>query len=270
MEEGQKNNLLNTLDVVVKLSAITISIGFVISITYDYGYFMAFGLSFSDIPSTINDHLRNSLICIPYSASTILLWLLIKFLNDASEQTKTQQAAPKSMKIVSAWWKLVMDFHGLMFKSLGLVGIIIYIIFGNQIPLSYIVFGVFFIFYEIIWAKLLKLYDFSKLGRGTIVVIIFLPLFTGLVLMRGNYNSKVDQNSVSAKYKVYLKDASQPILASNIRYFDKSLFFIPPKSQHPSFIQLSEIKKIEQIARNKDGFKGIIDYFGYELINPSL
>ena len=80
--------------------------------------------------------------------------------------------------------------------------------------------------------------------------------------MRGNYNSKIDKNSVSAKYKVYLKDVNQPILASNIRYFDKFLFLIPPKSQYPSFIQLSEIMKIEQIERNKDGFKGIIDYFG--------
>jgi len=143
MEEYQKNNLLNTLDVAVKLSAITISIGFVISITYDYGYFMAFGLSFSDIPSTINDHLRNSLICIPYNAFTILLWLLMKFIKDASEQTKAQLDAPKSMKIVSGWWKFVMDFHVQMFKGLGLIGIIVYIIFGNQIPLSYIIFGVF-------------------------------------------------------------------------------------------------------------------------------
>lgn len=270
MEYDHKNNLINTLDVVVKLSAVTISIGFIISISYDYGYFMAFGLSFSDIPSTINDHLRNSLICIPYSASTIALWLLMKFFNDASEQAKMQHGTPTKTKMVSSLWKFSLDFHGLIFKGLGLIGIITYIVFGNRMPLSFIVFGVIFVFYEIILVKLLTLYDFSRLGRGTIVIIIFFPLLVALVFMRGNYNSKMDQKSPSAKYKIYLKDASQPFLASNIRYFDKSLFFIPPKSKLPSFIQLGEIRKIELIARNEDGFRGVIDYFGYELINQSL
>jgi hypothetical protein len=270
MDENINNKLVNTLDVIVKLSAITISIGFIISITYDFGYFMAFGLSFSDIPSTINDHIRNSLICIPYSASTIAIWLFLKFLNDVSEQTQSKQDSPNSMKLLSTGWKFFMQLHADILKMLGLFGIVAYILFGNQIPLSYIVFGAFFLFYEIIFSKLLKLYDFSKLNRGTIVFILFSPLLLGLVLLRGNYNSKKDQSSTSAIYKLYLKDVSLPIIASNIRYFDKSIFVISPNSKYPSFIQLSELKKIEQVARNKDGYKGIIDYFGYELTNPSL
>lgn len=268
MTNSKSDKLKDVLDATVKLSAVSISIGFIISITYDYGYFMAFDLSFSDIPSTINDHIRNSLICLPYSVAIITVWLAMKFIGDVKEHVKSKSGACEPKPATRSWWPFVKinNFHLVMFTSL--LCIISYLLLGNQLPLGFIVLFCWFIFFDIVFVIMLKVYDMKRLGMSSIVLLIFAPLFLSIVLLRGNEISKKDKLSNLVTSKMYLKDNSV-VSASSVRFFDKFAFVVTPKTKQATFIQLSEILRVEQVAQKNDGFKGLIDYFGYEMGNSA-
>jgi len=263
MNNSNSDQLKGTLDTTVKLSAVAISIGFIISITYDYGYFMAFDLSFSDIPSTINDHIRNSLICLPYSAATITFWLALKFIGDVNEHVKSLSESCEPKTKTGAWWSFIRFSNNHLVLLTSILGIIGCILFGNQLPLSYVIL-IGFIFLDLIWTIILKVYDLKNVSKQTIILFIFAPIFLLLVLSKGNATSKEDKLSNLVINKVYLKNNSI-ISASTIRYFERFAFVVIPTTKQPTFIQLSEILKVEQVANKSGGFKGIIDYFGYEL-----
>lgn len=264
MNDNDAVQFKNILDTTVKLSAVAISLGFIISITYDYGYFMAFDLSFSDIPSTINDHIRNSLICLPYSVATITVWLAIKFIRDVKEHIKSYSESREPKPKTKSWASFIRfsNYHLVIINSL--IGIISYILLGNQLPLGLIVLFFWFIFYDIIWVIIIKVYDLKNLSIQTIILLIFVPLFLSLVLLKGNETSKKDKLSNLVTNKVYLKN-NTVLSVSSVRFFDKFAFVVIPTTKLPTFIQLSEIYKVEQVASKGGGFKGIIDYFGYEL-----
>lgn len=263
MNDSNTVQLKDILDTTVKLSAVAISFGFIISITYDYGYFMAFDLSFSDIPSTINDHIRNSLICLPYSVATIAIWLSIKFIGDVKKHIKSLSENCE-LKSKTRSWSLflkIKNYHLVILNSL--LGLISYILLGNQLPLGIIVLFFWFIFFDIIWVIIIKVYDLKKLGIQTIILLIFVPIFLSLVLLKGNETSKKDKLSNLVTNKIYLKN-NTVVSVSSIRFFDKFAFVVIPTIKQSTFIQLSEIVKVEQVANKDGGFKGIIDYFGYE------
>lgn len=264
MNDSNAVQLKDILDTTVKLSAVAISFGFIISITYDFGYFMAFDLSFSDIPSTINDHVRNSLICLPYSVATIAVWLGIKFIGDVKEHIKSQAVSCELKPKTRSWPSFIKlsNYHLAILNSL--LGIIIYILLGNQMPLGLIVLFFWFIFYDIILVIIIKVYDLKKLSTHAILLVVFVPIFLSLVLLKGNETSKKDKLSNLITNKIYLKNNSV-VSVSSIRFFDKFAFVVIPTTKQPTFIQLSEIFKVEQVAKKGGGFKGIIDYFGYEL-----
>ena len=79
----------------------------ILSITYDYGYFMVFGISFSEMPTTLSDHLRSSLVWVPSTLRAIFALISIELFNRRVEQGKTEeeiiQASPNPQ--FTAWFR---------------------------------------------------------------------------------------------------------------------------------------------------------------------
>lgn len=263
-ENSNGGQLKSSLDTTVKLSAVAISIGFVLSITYDYGYFMAFELSFSDIPSTINDHIRNSLICLPYSAGIIAMWLAVKFVGDIKDHVKSLSINTAKKAKTSVLNTFANNSYAYLIVATFMIGIISYILLGNKITLSFYMLWFYFVYFELIWVIILKVYDLTKLSRQSVFLIIFVPIFLSLMLLKGNEISKEDMSRKAVIGKIYLKNNSI-IDASSIRFFERFVFVVLPTSKHPMFIQWAEIFKVEQVANKNVGFAGLLDYFGYEL-----
>nr|VVV06026.1 hypothetical protein AW0309160_03510 [Aliivibrio wodanis] len=62
-----------------------------LSIVYDFGYFSSLGLSFSDIPTTISDHLRSSIVWLPTALICIFFISIIELFTRRLEQGMTEE-----------------------------------------------------------------------------------------------------------------------------------------------------------------------------------
>lgn len=62
-----------------------------LSIAYDYGYFMVLGISFSELPTTISDHLRGSLTWIPNTLVIIFAVIAAELFFRRLEQGMTEE-----------------------------------------------------------------------------------------------------------------------------------------------------------------------------------
>lgn len=62
-----------------------------LSIAYDYGYFLVFGVSFAEMPTTLSDHLRSSLTWIPSTLLVIFGVFILELFNRRVEQGMTEE-----------------------------------------------------------------------------------------------------------------------------------------------------------------------------------
>lgn len=78
-----------------------------LSVVYDYGFFYILGTSFSEMPTTLSDHLRSSLTWIP--STTILLFVVVVFemLTRRIEQGMTEEEIIQSSPTpkFTAWFR---------------------------------------------------------------------------------------------------------------------------------------------------------------------
>jgi len=264
MENDNKNTLTN-LDILIKASALIVSLSFIISVAYDYGYFKAYGLSFSDVPTTINDHIRNTLVSIPYALAISIFWYIIFVIlniNAQCEQSTTQSKFTFTMNKID---KLGNYLTIKTIYIIGIVSLIAYIFIGNRVPLFLIVLGLTVIYTDLIFPRIVSKYNLNNVSREFIILLVFGPLLLLMVFLKGAEVAKDNLSSKVITHKIYLKDVNDTLSVSSIRYFDKFIIVSKLNDLNPTIVFLAEIRKVDQIAQSDNGFKGLINHFGYEL-----
>lgn len=78
-----------------------------LSVVYDYGFFYILGTGFSEMPTTISDHLRSSLTWIPETIIVIFAVVAFEMFNRRIEQGKTEEEIIQSspMPKFIAWFR---------------------------------------------------------------------------------------------------------------------------------------------------------------------
>jgi hypothetical protein len=77
---AENDKLTDKLDILVKFAGLCGSVSVLVSIIYDWGFYHALGLSFTEVPTTLADHARSSLEWLPLISSVIfavIVWDLI-------------------------------------------------------------------------------------------------------------------------------------------------------------------------------------------------
>lgn len=80
-----------TIRNIVSLVPLITVLSFVLSVTYDFGFFIIFGITFDELPTTLSDHIRTGLIFLPY----VFLYFFIVFITELFfiriEQGRTEE-----------------------------------------------------------------------------------------------------------------------------------------------------------------------------------
>ncbi len=78
-----------------------------LSVVYDYGFFYILGTDFSEMPTTISDHLRSSLTWIPETIIVFFAVIAFEMFNRRIEQGKTEEEIIQSspMPKFTAWFR---------------------------------------------------------------------------------------------------------------------------------------------------------------------
>ena len=88
---GEKLNNESFLSILPILISVFGALVLILSIAYDYGYFMVFGVGFSEMPTTLSDHLRSSLTWIPNTLLVAFGVVVLEIFNRRVEQGMTEE-----------------------------------------------------------------------------------------------------------------------------------------------------------------------------------
>lgn len=98
---------LNIIEKVPFLLGLASALILALSITYDYGFLVWLGLSYSEVPSTLSDHLRSSLIWLPSAVVGFFFIMTIELFNRRIEQGMTEEEIISSSSTpgFTAWFR---------------------------------------------------------------------------------------------------------------------------------------------------------------------
>lgn len=205
---------------VTKLSPLIIGVSFVASVCFDYGFLYQLNLSFMDVPTSVQDHLRSSLNWLPYMVVLItFMYVFGKVLFTSKEQDN---------KVSSQVGNICMI--GLCIFSIELSIIYIRTQYLPDLILSATNLIIALIF------------NFSKHPMPIVRVIVMTIYFAAVLFCRG-YSSSDKLISKSPCDVVYLEDKStqEGIV---LRHYDSCIMFYGPESKSISFIERSKVIKI--------------------------
>ena len=99
------------------------------SVFYDWGFFTAIGISFAETPTTVSDHVRSWLVWLPYASIFILGSMLVEIAMHRIERGMTENeivASSPDPKKTARYRDAPFQF----LKVAGILGIILWILFG--------------------------------------------------------------------------------------------------------------------------------------------
>lgn len=214
-----KINFKNLFDNIPLLLSTFGALALTLSIVYDFAFFTMLGTSFSEMPTSISDHIRSSLVWIPTTAIIVFILFVIELFNRRIEHWKTEEeiiatspipkftkyfrASPKYLFFILSLTPLYLwFFHNILLplNAWALTSMIFWAIFHN------------FLFHHDSVLKNIS-YEFYMLSR-------WIPLIFIYVFFNGAINAEAIKSGIGKKYSFELSIEPKLIHASLARSFN--------------------------------------------------
>lgn len=234
--------------------AITVAIGFVISVIYDWGYVYAIGIDLMSLPTTISDHLRTGVIWFPYLLAFVFVAFAVEFQFRRVEKGLTEQEIIESSKnpeklkkFREGPWKLIKWTAPLAVFNYILIGDIL----SSALPLMLSI--VWMGFAE--WCYTAPLIQLRRSWESH-AAFTFLPIIFILAFFSG-YNAAVDAAIREAEQvSITLSKKSLPFKGNLLREFERGILVLND-SNNVTFIPWGQIEIIKSVETYKP-FRGIL------------
>lgn len=246
---GSQSPLIHWLDMTAKFAGISVSLSFLCSVVYDYGYFKALGLTFSDVPSSISDHLRSTLLWFPIMLFGVGGATIFELITRRIERGMTEEEIIQS----SSDPEKTRKFRESPTKFMPYV--------GGLIIISYFLWGDFIIGGIPFALTILWFYIGMWLNNHPIILqrrsfhlkmaIIFIP---ALLIYLGSWGyAEGKQLLLKNQFQtIKLKhDAHGQISAVIVRFYDKGVLFKNAKNDEITYIKWDDISKIDKNIGDK-------------------
>lgn len=237
---NENNSAKHSLEILIMIVGITSSISIVISVVYNFGYYSALNLDFSDIPITISDHIISSLNWVPLAimigiAASLELMILLRFEKEMNKELIPIKNPAKK--------KLIRQINDIYIIILAVLFLLINFIAGNNLLIVYII-NITLIWIEL--AKLLIRNDSvrNKIDIYTKALFLIAPPFLLYIYTLGYTNAldKYNINYNASKITLIGKETPEKVII--FRSYEKGLL-IKNNQNKIIFYPFSEIKKYE-------------------------
>lgn len=235
-----------------------------ISIVYDWGFYHALNLSFLEIPTSLTDHIRSSLMWVPLVASTAFLALILELLLGSKEPVTIEKEVIGSSSDPVRTRKIRLIILRLL-TILSFTILFCYLLFGHiffrGVPIALMI-----VWFEIsFWAK--RQSTFLKRKPPVILFVIhWLPPFIIWMGFAGFDQAIVLIKEESPRHIVYLSETPEKIHKINIlRTLERGIIAKIPGSKNTLFLAWPAIGKIQTSYENEP-FRGILfNWFNFHL-----
>jgi hypothetical protein len=113
-----------------KTTAVVASFALVVSVFYDWGFFSALGLQFSEAPTSVSDHVRSWIVWLPKASLSILGVLIFEMLTKRIEKGMTEGEIIESSPNPSVTHKR-RQFPFKLLKFSGILIVVSWVVFGD-------------------------------------------------------------------------------------------------------------------------------------------
>lgn len=129
---------------VAEVVGLLVTVGFIVSLLYDQGFFASIGIYPAVVPMTIADHFSTGLLWFPRFLALSLLCLAFEFQFRRVEQGFTEQEILESSKNPKALRRF-REWPYVLFKWIAFLGVALWFLFGVSLPSIFaaVVWGVF-------------------------------------------------------------------------------------------------------------------------------
>ncbi|RBW66756.1 hypothetical protein DS893_02595 [Vibrionales bacterium C3R12] len=211
-----------------------------LSVVYDLGYFGGFGLTFSEVPTTISDHLRSSLIWLPVAILCVFFVSIIELFTRRVEQGKSESeiinGAPNPKRTAFIRQSPV------YLVTAVTIAMPIASVLGVEIPLA----G--WQFFSIILWFLFHNFAFSheriliQTPRVVWSMTRWIPAVTLWVLFAGFISAKQDTDTLDT---VQIELSDNTFDGVVLRAYDKFYLVYNPQNEVVTVLSSGEVKSIE-------------------------
>lgn len=203
--------------------ALTVALGFVVSVIYDWGFFYALDLDFSAIPTTTSDHFRTGVLWFPKLLAIILVYFAIEFQFKRVERGLTEDEIVGASTSPSKL-KAFREGPQKLVKWIAPLAVLNYILIGDAyssaLPIMLSITWVAFAD----WCYSAPLIEMRR-SRGAQVTFMFLPIVAILAFFSG-YNAAVDGVSRDPVDIVIERGQASPINGRVLRTFERGVFIL--------------------------------------------
>jgi hypothetical protein len=226
------------------------------SIVYDWGFYYALDLSFSDLPTSLADHIRSTLVWAPVVACTAFLSMIYELLTRRIEGGMTEeeiiQGSPNPER--------TSRMRSRPYKFMTILAVIIlfsYILFGESfssgLPIALML--VWFSFSS--WAnrhpRILE-----RRPPALSFMIHWIPPFIIWMAFAGYNDARSQIKQEQPRHIVCLKEAPQAVLRTNVvRTFERGVLIKTPGEKNTIFLAWPSIQTMQSKYERKL-FRGIL------------
>jgi hypothetical protein len=243
MNTENESSFRKYIESIPSLLGITSAMALIASVIYDWGYLKYLGVTFSEVPTTLSDHLRSTILWAPWGGLLVLAGLGIEAITRYLEERLERTPSNPSNKLDSVFQK-VPYYVFLLFT----IGVFLLAILGAKIPLavwqlSLTIFWLVLSSSNYVQRKLLG--SFPIIFRSSIKFVPAVIIFLGFY---GAITAEADQESNSKCYRIYLNSETQNYIeAKHVRNFEKAILVTRRDMKIYEIISLDHINRIEII-----------------------
>jgi|GEM_PF-6687469 len=239
------------------LSFLTLAIYiiFTCSVVYNYAYFLALGITLSQIPITISDIINTAFVWMPFVTIMVGSGFLFILITKRIEQGMTEEEIINSTSNPMRTAKLrEMPFKVL--EVIAIIAVIFFFLFGQQNKSLLSIFLFFMVFW--FWFGK-KLSDHPRIiqRRSTLLrlSIVFLPVIVGFIFARG-YDDAIDIISKQEPDAIVQLTNGNKISVVVLRNFDKGILVRKLGNDSISFLFWRNINNID-MQYHKNFYRGL-------------
>lgn len=228
------------------------------SLVYDWGFYNAAGLTFNDIPSTITDHLRSSLVWLPKAAISLAGLIIIELALKRLEHGLTEEEIIQSSKNPERTRK-IRNSPTKMIYVVILLMVATYILFGSRFNFNLQLPLICFWFIFSGWINSHPRIQERRSESLRLIIHWVPPILIFLFFMGQNsFNSIVDSKP---QHLIYIANSAEnTIEGSVLRNLENGALIYHHESKTFQFIEWSNIAKIQH-QYNKTYFRGVLAKF---------
>lgn len=204
--------------------ALTVALGFVVSVIYDWGFFYALDFDFSTIPTATSDHFRTGVLWFPKLLAIILAYFAIEFQFKRIERGLTEDEIVGASSSPSKL-KAFREGPGKFIQWVAPLAVLNYILIGDayssmqpiMLSITWMAFAE--------WCYSVPLIQMRR-SRDAHVAFTFLPIVVILAFFSG-YNAAVDGASRDpVAVAIDNGQPTSPIKGRVLRTFERGIFIL--------------------------------------------